>query len=280
MQKPGEMHVRQHQLSQDMRMVQSDYWPVEALCESSRPTHTQPQLVLTFGLRGESRFRETSGREIAFSAGHLTVTSFQASQGERLYRAGERVQQLRLILSAANVRHYFGEIAAAGLLQPQLKRHLFCRFGHATAAQLNQAHHDPLRLEIQALSLLALHRHQLQPTETLHKLHPQMIERLEQARDWMRNHLADAFSLSALALAAGLSDYQLKKGFQQHFHCTPGAMLLQMRMEHAHRLLEKGFQVAQAAWQVGYQHPRNFSVAFQRFFGRPASAITGRKRED
>ncbi|WAH61605.1 helix-turn-helix domain-containing protein (plasmid) [Pseudomonas silvicola] len=81
----------------------------------------------------------------------------------------------------------------------------------------------------------------------------------------MRNHLADAFSLSALALAAGLSDHQLKTGFQQHFHCTPGAMLLQMRMEHAYRLLEEGFQVAQAAWQVGYQHPhRNFSVAFQR----------------
>lgn len=280
MQKPGEMRVRQHQLSREMRMVQSDYWPVQALCESSQPANEQPQLVLTFGLQGESRFRESNGREIAFSAGHLTVTSFQASQGERLYRAGERVQQVRLILSAANVRHYFGEQAAEGLLQPQLKRHLFSRFGHATAAQLSQVHEDPLLLEIQALSLLALHRHQLQPTNTQHKLHPQMVERLEQARDWMRDHLAEVFSLNALALAAGLSDHQLKTGFQQHFHCTPGAMLLQMRMEHAHRLLEQGFQVAQAAWQVGYQHPRNFSVAFQRYFGRPASAITGRRKQD
>ncbi|ORM65263.1 AraC family transcriptional regulator [Pantoea rodasii] len=280
MQKPGERHVRQHQLSWDMRMVQSDYWPIHALSESAQPSHNQPLLVLTFGQLGNSRYRECNGREIAFSAGHLTVTSFQASDGERLYRAGERVQQLRLILSAASVRHYFGEQDAEGLLQPQLKRHLFSRFGQATVAQLNQTQDDPLLREIQALSLLALHRHQIQPSVLLPKLHPQMIERLEHARGWMHDHLNETFSLGTLALAAGLSDYQLKTGFQQHFHCTPGAMLLQMRMEHAHHLLEQGFQVAQAAWQVGYQHPRNFSVAFQRYFGRPASAITGRRKQD
>ena len=96
----------------------------------------------------------------------------------------------------------------------------------------------------------------------------------------MHQRLAQSFSLATLALAAGLSDYQLKRGFQQHFRCTPGVMLLQMRMETAHRLLEQGFQVAQAAWQVGYQHPRNFSVAFQRYYGRPASELTGRKKQD
>ncbi|WAH61604.1 hypothetical protein LZ023_38285 (plasmid) [Pseudomonas silvicola] len=106
MQKPG-VRVRQHQLSREMRMVQSDYWPVQALCESSQPANEQPQLVLTFGVQGESRFRESNGREIAFSAGHLTVTSFQASQGERLYRAGERVQQVRLILQCGECAPLF-----------------------------------------------------------------------------------------------------------------------------------------------------------------------------
>lgn len=280
MQEPGKLHVRQFDLAQGMRLVQSDYWPLQPLHESSQACSDQPQLVLTFGMQGASRFRESNGREIAFNAGHLTVTSFQRSVGERLYRAGERVQQLRLILNAASVRHYFGESNAEPMLQPNLQRHLFSRYGQATAAQLKHMHDDPLLLEIQALTLLALHRHQLQPETLMQKRHPQQVEKVEQARDWMRDHLAENFSLATLALAVGLSEYQLKSGFQHHFCCTPGALLLQMRMEHAHQLLEQGYQVAQAAWQVGYQHPRNFSVAFQRYFGRPASAVTGRRRQD
>jgi AraC family transcriptional regulator, transcriptional activator of the genes for pyochelin and ferripyochelin receptors len=280
MKQRGEQQIHHYALSQGMRMVRSDYLPLHALTESSDTCHDQPQLVLTFGMQGTSRFREGRGGEIAFSAGHLTVTSFQTSKGERLYRAGERVQQLRLILSAATASHYFGEQQAERLLQPRLQRHLFCRFGQATHAQLIQTHNDPLQLEIQALTLLALHRHQLQPDVLKHRVHPQQVEKLEQARNWMRDHLAESYALNTLALAVGLSDYQLKTGFQRHFHATPGEMLLQMRMTHAHSLLEQGYQVAQAAWQVGYQHPRNFSVAFQRYFGRPASAVAGRKSKD
>ena len=276
----GTLRVRQLELARGMRLVQSDYHPRQALVEASRSGGDQPQLVLTFGLSGQSRFRASSGREIAFSAGHLTVTSFQHSAGERLYRGGEQVRQLRLVLSLASASHYFGVEHAEALFQPQLTRHLFSRFGQATATQLAQSSDDALQLEIQALSLLALHRHQLQAKPTSSRLHPDIVERLEMARDWMRDHLAETFSLATLALAAGLSDYQLKRGFQQHFCCTPGAMLLQMRMKTAHRLLEQGFQVAQAAWRVGYQHPRNFSVAFQRYYGRPASDVTGRKKQD
>ncbi len=276
----GELHVRQLEMARGMRLVQSDYLPHAALVEASHSAGDQPQLVLTFGLSGQSRFRASSGRDIAFNAGHLTATSFQHSAGERLYRGGEQVRQLRLVLNLASANHYFGVEDAERLFQPQLKQHIFSRFGQATAAQLAQSSDDPLQLEIQALSLLALHRHQLQPQPANSPLHPDMVERLELAREWMRQRLAESFSLATLAIAVGLSDYQLKRGFQQHFRCTPGAMLLQMRMETAHRLLEQGFQVAQAAWRVGYQHPRNFSVAFQRYFGRPASALTGRRKRD
>ncbi|MFT4274229.1 MAG: AraC family transcriptional regulator [Pantoea sp.] len=274
----GVFRSRQFTLSGGMRLVQSDYQPLAALAEVSRPGSSFPQLVLTFGLCGSSRFRADSGCEVLFNAGHLTVTSFQHSSGERLYRAGERVQQLRLVLNADSAQRYLGAETAEMLLhQPQLKRHLFSPFGGATAAQLNNVPTDPLLREIQALNLLALHRHQLQPQAVPQKKrHPQDLERVEQAHSWMLTHLAEPFTLATLALAVGLSDYQLKKGFQQHFGCTPGEKLLALRMQKAHQLLEEGYQVAQAAWQVGYQHPRNFSVAFQRYFGRPASQVAGR----
>ena len=36
--------------------------------------------------------------------------------------------------------------------------------------------------------------------------------------------------------------------------------------------------VAQAAWQVGYKYPNNFTVAFTRYFGRSPKSIFGKKR--
>ncbi|MBT9429759.1 MULTISPECIES: hypothetical protein [Symbiopectobacterium] len=47
-------------------------------------------------------------------------------------------------------------------------------------------------------------------------------------------------------------------------------MLLQLRMEEVHRLLEQGLQVA---WRVGYRHVNNFSVAFWRYYGRYPKSI-------
>ncbi|MCU9949128.1 helix-turn-helix domain-containing protein [Pseudomonas sp. PDM13] len=51
-------------------------------------------------------------------------------------------------------------------------------------------------------------------------------------------------------------------------------------MHKAHLLLESGCQVAQAAWQVGYRHPNNFSAAFTAFFGKSPKTVFGKRRRD
>ncbi|WP_291972702.1 helix-turn-helix domain-containing protein [Candidatus Symbiopectobacterium sp.] len=48
----------------------------------------------------------------------------------------------------------------------------------------------------------------------------------------------------------GLSGYKLKLAFHRHFNATPVQMLLQLRMEEAHRLLEQGLQVAQVVYSI------------------------------
>lgn len=268
-------------LADGMTLVRSLYQPQRPLIEETCNPHAQPMLVLTFGLAGHSVYQGREGQETRFSQHYLTMTSFHGSVGERHYRACETVSQLRLLIGASGVKHYFGEEVCERLFrQPILTHHAWTPFNPATEtllAQLEASRQDPLMQQIHALNLLALYRHLL-PSAESRPLHPQDDRLLEQAREWMLAHLAEPFSLSTLAMAVGLSDYKLKQGFHQRFHITPGQMLLQLRMEQAHRLLEQGYQVAQAGWQVGYRHANNFSVAFHRYFGRHASAVMGKKQ--
>lgn len=277
----GSCHSRFSPVAEGFTVVCSDYQPVRPLIEETCNPHDRPMLVLTFGLGGHSQFRGRDGSETDFTAGQLTVTSFHGSRGERRYRAGEPVRQLRLLLSADSVTHYLGQAVSDRLFATgRVVNHAFTPYSRATGAlleQLAQGGDDTLMLHIHALNLLAQQRHIVE--EARHRpVHPVDDRRLEQARDWMLAHLDQPFSLSTLAMAVGLSDYKLKQGFHQRFKTTPGQMLLQLRMEKAHRLLEQGYQVAQAGWQVGYRHANNFSVAFYRYYGRQASAVVGKKK--
>jgi AraC family transcriptional activator of pyochelin receptor len=278
----GDCRSRFCPLADGFTVVSSDYHPLRPLIEETINPHDCPMLVLTFGLAGHSAFHGRDGSEAMFSAGQLTVTSFHGSRGERRYRAGEQVGQLRLLLSADSVSRYLGQTVSSRLFATvSVVNHVFTPYSRATTLllqQLKQEGDDPLMQHINALNLLAQQRHLLEEVRE-RPLHPRDDLQLEQARDWMLAHLHEPFSLSTLAMAVGLSDYKLKQGFNQRFNTTPGQMLLQMRMEKAHQLLEQGYQVAQAGWQVGYRHANNFSVAFQRYFGRQPSAVAGKRQK-
>lgn len=276
----GHCHSRFSPVAEGFTVACSRYQPLRPLIEETRNPHDSPMLVLTFGLAGHSSFHGRDGSETVFTAGQLTVTSFHGSQGERRYQADEQVSQLRLLLSADCAARYLGQAVSTRLFSTGLVvNHVFTPYSRVTALlldRLTQEVDDALMLQINALNLLAQHRHLLEEVRE-RPLHPRDDLQLERARDWMLAHLDEPFSLSTLAMAVGLSDYKLKQGFNQRFNTTPGQMLLQMRMEKAHQLLEQGYQVAQAGWQVGYRHANNFSVAFHRYFGRQPSAVVGKK---
>jgi AraC-like DNA-binding protein len=80
-----------------------------------------------------------------------------------------------------------------------------------------------------------------------------------------------------LCLATGLNEFKLKQGFRALYGDSPMRLLTGMRMRRAWELLEGGCQVAQAAYQVGYRHPANFSAAFTRFHGRAPKSVFGKR---
>ncbi|MNG24257.1 Regulatory protein PchR [compost metagenome] len=84
-----------------------------------------------------------------------------------------------------------------------------------------------------------------------------------------------ALTIPYLCAAVGLNECKFKQGFRDLFGASPHRFLLDLRMRRAWALLESGCQVAQAAWQVGYAHPTNFSAAFMRYFGRTPKSVSG-----
>ncbi|WP_306797269.1 AraC family transcriptional regulator [Pectobacterium polaris] len=264
----------------DLSLARSQYRPRRALVEETQNPHSQPMLVMTFALAGESVYYDCSGSSIWFRQQHVTITTFGASVGERHYQAQQQVDQLRLLVGKTVAARYFGADCTEQLFNDDgVQLRAFTPISAASQVHVNAlcADADPLNRHIHALSLLAQYRHVLQPEEKCGAIHPQERQQLEQVCCWMREHLAEPLTLACIAAQAGMSESRLKLGFHRCFTTTPGQMLLRMRMERAHQLLEQGFQVAQTAWQVGYRHPANFSLAFTRYFNRNPKMITSRK---
>ncbi|WP_405079412.1 helix-turn-helix domain-containing protein [Pectobacterium carotovorum] len=265
----------------DLSLARSQYRPRRDLVEETQNPHSQPMLVMTFALAGESAYYDCGGgSSIWFRQQHVTITTFGTSVGERHYQAQQQVDQLRLLVGKTAVTRYFGANCAEQLFSDVgVEQRAFTPISAASQVHVNAlcVDADPLNRHIHALSLLAQYRHVLQPEEKRSGIHPQERQQIDQVCCWMREHLAEPLTLACIAAQAGMSESRLKLGFHRCFATTPGQMLLRMRMERAHQLLEQGFQVAQTAWQVGYRHPANFSLAFTRYFNRNPKMIASRK---
>lgn len=278
----GSCHAERFAVDAGLAVVRSRYRPVRDLVEPSANPAGPRTLVLTFALEGESGYLGGDGASLQFRGGHTTVAAFHGSVGERRYRGGATVSQLRLLVDEPVLTRYLGAERTEALLPSRSVRSLDLRktpaAARAHAAALGRhtgtQPMDALGIQIHALSLLAGHLQALQPaTGTPSRLAPRDIEKLERVRDVMREQMDRPLTIAYLCAAAGLSEFKLKQGFRHRFNASPHRMLLEMRMHRAHALLEGGCQVAQAGWQVGYAHPGNFSAAFKTFFGQAPKSL-------
>ncbi|MBP5125795.1 helix-turn-helix transcriptional regulator [Pseudomonas protegens] len=284
----GDCHFESLPLAQGLTLVHSRYHPNRPLIEEASSCHAGRLLVITCALQGTSGYLDTKGSSLAFRAGHTTVTAFQASRGERRYGANETVEQLRLLVGEALLQQYLGPARACELLGQDALQLLACgptsraSAGHlsALAQPLGLQQPPTLELHIHALSLLSLQLQALAPAPAVpgRRLKAAELERLQRVRDLMFEQMHQPLTVAYLCAAVCLNEFKLKQGLREHYHTTPQRMLLEIRMGHAHRLLEGGCQVAQAAYQVGYRFPGNFSAAFTRFYGKPPKSVFGPRR--
>ncbi len=280
----GECYSERLAFDNDLMLVRSRYRPTRNLIEDTVSPHNRPMLVITFGMQGDSGYKGADGSAVAFKAGFTTVTAFQSSLGERCYASDTTVSQLRLVIGESTLNRYIGEQRTRQLLGNGHVRQLAYR----TTSTASDSHASALTHG--ASGTLAMHIHSLSLlSEQLQRLSPDTVpasvqfsatdlDKLERVRDLMQEHMDQPLTVAYLCAAVGLNEFKLKQGLHYRFNTTPHRMLLEMRMRKAHTLLESGCQVAQAAYQVGYRFPNNFSAAFTRFFGKTPKAVFGKRR--
>ncbi|HAQ25968.1 helix-turn-helix domain-containing protein [Stutzerimonas nitrititolerans] len=265
------------------------YRPSVRLIEETNGPHDGRVMVITLGLKGRSCYEGQDATSLQFQKGYTTISTFQGSPGERRYEADETVSQLRVVAHESLICKYIGRERAADTLgSQQLSRLAFRASTPAAMAHANAllSHLLPcnrllsrLDLHIHALSLLNEQLSLLAPQHgaASSPLSPADIERIEQARRMMDEHLDKPLTLDYLASTVGINKNKLKDGMIYLYNATPTELLLELRMTKALTLLETGLRVSQVAWKVGYKYPNNFTVAFTRYHGKSPKALFGKR---
>ncbi|RXJ88502.1 hypothetical protein CRV01_12195 [Arcobacter sp. CECT 8983] len=126
-------------------------------------------------------------------------------------------------------------------------------------------------LESKILELIYLELNSLfNPKESLSssiKFDEKDMQALEKAKNII-NSLTFDCTISSLSKKVALNEFKLKYGFKKFFNTSPGALVLQTRMEEAKKLLESSdYNISEISRKVGYKYQQSFSTAFFKHFG-------------
>ena len=284
----GVCHTDSVPIRTDFSLLKTSYCPLKDLMEITRKQFEEPVLAITFGLQGQSLFKGKGGKELSFRQGYTTVSTFSASDGVRQYHSQSQVDQLRLIIGEDSLRYYLGGSGYGQLLKGRTGIEQLIYQPTTQASQVHakallwltgEQNPDVLQIHIHALSLLAEQLRTLgfQIEKQTPKLCQRDVCRLNEARKILEEHISGSLTVKDLAVAVGMNESKLRKGFHYYFNTSPHRYLLELRMQRARQLLEGGCQVAEAAYAVGYEHPSNFSAAFTRFFKCAPKTVFGPK---
>jgi AraC-like DNA-binding protein len=271
------------QLDQDLSYIETRYTPFKDLAVLSQMEYQEPRLVVTLGLKGQSRFAGNHG-EVTFNEGYAAITTITSSIGERQYQANKPMTQLRLSMSKKWLDRYFGENKSTQLFNKngaQLLSHQpISSQGIMAAQQLLTCNvsREVKRVFMhgQAMSILAAELSHL--CEDSHRdsarFSPKDRAIAKLAQDILFHEFRNPPSVEELSKRVGTNQFKLKHLFHHFFNNTPYGLLLEIRMNNAYQLLEsKRCQVSVAADLVGYSHASNFSAAFIKHFGISPKAI-------
>lgn len=134
-----------------------------------------------------------------------------------------------------------------------------------------------LHLESRALDLLIALRDEFTNEKTPkqdQRLSARALERIMAVRARINSDPGRLSTITSLAADFGISSSKMKRDFFLAFGVCTGAYINERRLVLGRALIEReGLSVSEAAYQVGYAHPGNFTAAFRRRFGYLPSSV-------
>ncbi len=96
------------------------------------------------------------------------------------------------------------------------------------------------------------------------------VYRISRAVRWLKDHFADTIQIESLARRVRMSPSAFHLHFKNVTAMTPLQYQKRLRLQEARRLmLSEGLEAAEAAFNVGYESPSQFSREYRRMFGTP-----------
>lgn len=106
------------------------------------------------------------------------------------------------------------------------------------------------------------------------------LSQVNRAINWIKSNYREAVSIETLASEARMSASALHLHFKQVTSLSPLQYQKQMRLQEARRLIfAEAMDAANAAHEVGYESPSQFSREYRRLFGAPPVQDVTRLRE-
>lgn len=208
-------------------------------------------------------------------------------EGKIRFRANQRLQQFSINISPSVLLNYFNgqfDIGPYALREILAGSDQISFFHTAKISEsmlgvihqiLNCQYSGPMRqlfMESKTMELIAYKFDQIIQAQTQKNNSPGLnmddSDRIQKAVDILVNNFEDPPGLFDLAKSVGTTHTRLNLGFRKIHGTTAFGFLRQIRLEKAKQLLEKeGFNVTQAAYEVGYNSIPSFSKAFSNYFG-------------
>jgi AraC-like DNA-binding protein len=92
----------------------------------------------------------------------------------------------------------------------------------------------------------------------------QATPRVERAAQYINDNFTQSISLEDMCAAASLSGSYLIRAFEQRYHMTPHAYLINRRIQHARTRLKSGSLIADVALELGFADQAHFQRAFKK----------------
>ena len=100
------------------------------------------------------------------------------------------------------------------------------------------------------------------------------------ALHFIHGHLGERLDIATIAREAGMSPSSLHHTFKSATALTPIQYVKRLRLNRARQLmLDEGCSASEAAFNVGYESPSQFSREFRELFGRPPRRYVASLRE-
>ncbi|WP_242597191.1 helix-turn-helix transcriptional regulator [Billgrantia sulfidoxydans] len=226
------------------------------------PRHSHDQYGIGVIATGGQRSWSGVGQVEALAGDLITVNPGEMHDGVPL--GGTRRAWHMLYFDPPLVRQLVGgPDSPMEMTRPTLNDPLLLGLMHQLFRRLDAVPGDELGLEESCCQLIgaAFSRHGSR------RFDPGFPDNIARVRERLDDAPQQAVTLSELAELAGLSRFQLLRGFSRALGITPHAYLLQRRVLLARRLIATGQALSQAALEAGFSDQSHMSRAFSRQFG-------------